>query len=66
MTWGPCPPAEQPAHVRQQCADLSAPLDYRRPHGRRITIKLSRIPAADPARRLGTLVHLAGGPGKAA
>ncbi|GIH73946.1 alpha/beta hydrolase [Planobispora longispora] len=64
LTWGPCPPAEQPAHVRQQCADLSAPLDYRRPHGRRITIKLSRIPAADPARRLGTLVHLAGGPGE--
>ncbi|MFI6507256.1 alpha/beta fold hydrolase [Streptosporangium sp. NPDC050855] len=63
-TWGPCPPATQPSHPHQQCADLRVPLDYDRPRGRHITVRLARITAADPARRLGTLVHLAGGPGE--
>jgi pimeloyl-ACP methyl ester carboxylesterase len=39
------------------------PLDYHRPHGRQITITISRIPAADPAHRLGVLVLSPGGPG---
>jgi pimeloyl-ACP methyl ester carboxylesterase len=64
LRWGPCPAAAEPVYTRQQCADLAVPLDYDRPNGPRITVKLARITAADPARRLGTLVHLAGGPGE--
>jgi pimeloyl-ACP methyl ester carboxylesterase len=38
-------------------------MDYRQPRGPQITVMMSRITAADPARRLGTLVLLPGGPG---
>jgi pimeloyl-ACP methyl ester carboxylesterase len=60
--WGDCPPELKP-HPRQKCADIRVPLDYRQPRGPQITVKMSRIAAADPARRLGTLVFLPGGPG---
>jgi pimeloyl-ACP methyl ester carboxylesterase len=60
--WGGCPPELRP-HPRQQCADIRVPLDYRQPRGTQITVKMSRITATDPARRLGTLVLLPGGPG---
>lgn len=60
--WSPCP-QDLKSHPRQECADIRVPLDYRQPHGPRITVKMSRITAADPARRLGTLVFLPGGPG---
>ena len=60
--WNDCPSELKP-HPRQKCADIEVPLDYRQPRGPHITIKMSRITAADPARRLGTLVFLPGGPG---
>ncbi|TDB75468.1 alpha/beta fold hydrolase [Micromonospora sp. KC723] len=50
-------------HPALRCATLSVPLDYRHPQGRHITVTVSRIPAGDPARRLGTLVLSPGGPG---
>ncbi|WP_196777550.1 alpha/beta fold hydrolase [Lentzea aerocolonigenes] len=46
-----------------QHAVLSVPLDHADPDGARIRLKLSRIPAADPARRRGVLIALNGGPG---
>ncbi len=70
--WGACPPESGPPvsgppesgrHPRQQCATIRVPMDYRNLRGRHITVVISRIPAADPARRLGTLVFLPGGPG---
>ncbi|GAA3701598.1 hypothetical protein GCM10022224_079330 [Nonomuraea antimicrobica] len=39
-----------------QCASVAVPLDYARPNGRSVTLALARIPAKDPARRLGSLV----------
>lgn len=60
LRWGPCPIELDPV---PECADLPVPLDYRHALGRQITIKISRIRAADPARRLGTLVISPGGPG---
>ena len=60
--WGDCPSELKP-HPRQKCADLRVPLDYRQPRGPHITVRMSRITAADLARRLGTLVILPGGPG---
>ena len=46
-----------------QCGEVTVPVDYSRPGGRRITLAVSRIPAADPARRRGTLIINPGGPG---
>ncbi|MEV0678999.1 alpha/beta hydrolase [Actinosynnema sp. NPDC050436] len=46
-----------------QCADISVPLDHARPHGRRITVAVSRIPATKP--KLGTLFLNGGGPAPA-
>jgi pimeloyl-ACP methyl ester carboxylesterase len=45
-----------------RCARITVPLDYTRPGGRTIKIALSRLPAADPARRIGTMVLNSGGP----
>jgi hypothetical protein len=65
IRWGECPAA--PAGVEldpgQTCGTLSVPLDYRRPGGRQITVAVSRIRAADPARRRGVLLLNPGGPG---
>jgi pimeloyl-ACP methyl ester carboxylesterase len=46
-----------------QCATATVPLDYDRPRGRTITLALIRLPAADPARRIGSLFPNPGGPG---
>ncbi|GAB2595779.1 alpha/beta hydrolase [Streptomyces capparidis] len=47
-----------------RCAKVTVPLDYTRPKGRTIEIAVSRLPAADPARRIGALVLNHGGPGE--
>jgi pimeloyl-ACP methyl ester carboxylesterase len=44
-----------------ECATARVPLDYDRPAGRTIDLALLRLPAADPARRIGTA--FVGGPG---
>ncbi|GCB48998.1 hypothetical protein SNL152K_6328 [Streptomyces sp. NL15-2K] len=46
-----------------RCADLTVPLDYTDPGGRTITVALSRLPATDPAHRVGPLLLNDGGPG---
>jgi pimeloyl-ACP methyl ester carboxylesterase len=46
-----------------QCATLKVPLDYAKPDGEQIGIALIRLKAADPGRRLGSLVFNFGGPG---
>jgi pimeloyl-ACP methyl ester carboxylesterase len=50
--------------VGGRCGEIQVPLDYTRPAGRTITVALSRRPATDPARRLGTLFVNTGGPGE--
>jgi pimeloyl-ACP methyl ester carboxylesterase len=46
-----------------ECATIRVPLDYDRPHGRRIELALIRLPAGNPARRIGSLFTNPGGPG---
>ncbi|WP_380282962.1 alpha/beta hydrolase [Kitasatospora purpeofusca] len=46
-----------------RCTEVAVPLDYRRPDGRTIGVALARLPATDPAHRLGTLFYNPGGPG---
>jgi pimeloyl-ACP methyl ester carboxylesterase len=42
---------------------LRVPLDYADPDGEQVPIAIARLEAGDPARRIGTLVYLPGGPG---
>ncbi|MBO9533318.1 MAG: alpha/beta fold hydrolase [Solirubrobacteraceae bacterium] len=59
ITWGACKPKVSGV----QCGVMPVPLDYTQPSGQRIGIDVIRRPAADPARRLGSLVFNPGGPG---
>ncbi|GAB2583909.1 hydrolase [Paractinoplanes abujensis] len=59
LRWGACPTG---APAPQECATLQVPLDYRHPHGRAISVEVSRIPAADPGKRKGVLMLNGGGP----
>src|SRR6478752_5937212 len=46
-----------------QCGTLQVPLDYSRPGGSTISLAVARLPATDPAHRIGSLVLNPGGPG---
>jgi len=46
-----------------QCAAVPAPLDYDHPRGAQIALSLIRLPASDPAHRIGSLLINPGGPG---
>jgi pimeloyl-ACP methyl ester carboxylesterase len=46
-----------------QCGAVEVPLDYGDPSGRRFDIAMARLPATDPANRIGTLFLNPGGPG---
>ncbi|GAB3466717.1 alpha/beta hydrolase [Actinophytocola sediminis] len=65
ITWGPCP---EPAPGGRQdprltCATVPVPLDYGDPDGTSIDLAISRLPAADAAKRHGVLLLNPGGPG---
>ncbi|MBT8223975.1 MAG: alpha/beta fold hydrolase [Dactylosporangium sp.] len=65
VAWGDCPPvaAGIERDPRQQCAVLTVPLNYRKPHGRTIDLAISRIATAEPGKRRGILLSNPGGPG---
>lgn len=64
VQWGACPPPPDGIpDAGQQCATLRVPLDYTHPNGQKITVAISRIPAANPAQRRGVLLMNPGGPG---
>jgi pimeloyl-ACP methyl ester carboxylesterase len=46
-----------------QCAEVPVPLDYGDPQGEQIGISVIRLPAGDPAQRIGSLMLNPGGPG---
>lgn len=58
LTWKPCAGAPD-----RQCTRAQVPLDYDAPTGARISLALAKLPAGDPARRIGTLFVNPGGPG---
>jgi len=79
ITWQPCPAYSDEALrlmappelldrfkeqlARLECGTISVPLDHGRPHGRTITVALTRLPATDRAHRAGSLALNPGGPG---
>src|SRR4051794_28634682 len=46
-----------------QCGTLQVPLDYSQPNGAKISLAVTRLPATDPAHRIGSLLLNPGGPG---
>lgn len=66
ITWqASCTELDPNASSNQECGTLQVPLDYKNPGGRKITVAVSRIPAADPSHRRGALLLNPGGPGGA-
>lgn len=69
LGWGGCAKGPEDATGRAldragaQCADVTVPLDYNDPRGRRITVAVSRLRATDTRRRIGSLLLNNGGPG---
>ncbi|MCW2530096.1 MAG: peptidase [Pseudonocardiales bacterium] len=61
LSWSECYPGD--GYPTLLCAKVVVPLDWNHPYGRRISIEISRIKAANPAKRLGVLFTNPGGPG---
>ncbi|GAA0590619.1 alpha/beta hydrolase [Kribbella sandramycini] len=61
INWGSC--GDAPELKPFQCASVEVPTDYDRPNGPTTTIALTRLPASDPAKKIGTLFTNPGGPG---
>lgn len=60
LTWAPCTDA---GLAGLECSSLRVPLDHRDPHGRQITIALSRAPHTATTGFQGSLLVNPGGPG---
>jgi len=64
LQFGACPASlDGVPDAGQQCATLQLPLDYADPNGRKITVAVSRLRAANPGSRRGVLLLNPGGPG---
>ncbi|GAA3128034.1 pimeloyl-ACP methyl ester carboxylesterase [Kribbella aluminosa] len=61
IKWGTC--GSDPRLKPFQCASVEVPTDYDNPHGPTTKIALTRLPATDPADKIGTLFTNPGGPG---
>lgn len=64
IEWGPCPEAAKGVtrHPGLTCATVTVPLNYDEPGGTSIEVAISRLAAADPAKRHGVLLLNPGGP----
>jgi pimeloyl-ACP methyl ester carboxylesterase len=61
LAWRACATTELPT---RECAEFVVPLSYREPQGATISLAVARVPASDPAGRLGSLFLNPGGPGQ--
>lgn len=61
LAWAACGLTGEAAGV--ECATADLPMDYDEPDGERVQIAVARVPAADPAKRIGSLFFNFGGPG---
>src|SRR5688500_12685294 len=60
LHWQPC---DGELGVGVECATATVPLDYDDPDGATVDLDLARVPAAEPAQRIGSLFVNPGGPG---
>ncbi|WP_448619286.1 alpha/beta hydrolase [Geodermatophilus sp. URMC 65] len=63
LTWTGCGTTAEAAAAGVECATADLPMDYDEPEGARVQIAVARVPAADPANRIGSLFVNPGGPG---
>ncbi len=66
LRWAKCPDARfipEDIRARARCATARVPLDYDRPNGATTKLALTKLTAARPARRIGSLFVNPGGPG---
>ncbi|GGQ19234.1 alpha/beta fold hydrolase [Streptosporangium pseudovulgare] len=59
--WGDCAGKDAPADMR--CAAIEVPVDWSRPDGPKITLKLARLATTEPRHRIGSVLGVPGGPG---
>ncbi|SDI79292.1 alpha/beta fold hydrolase [Nonomuraea jiangxiensis] len=59
QAWTPCPNDK----IGMECTDLQVPVDWRKPDGRKITLKLGRLKATGPGPSKGSVLLAYGGPG---
>ncbi|GAA0930328.1 alpha/beta fold hydrolase [Nonomuraea longicatena] len=57
LTWEGCAPAPM------ECTSIEVPVNWAEPGGRKIRLDLVRLPATEPARRIGSVLGVPGGPG---
>ena len=63
LPWAGCGLTDVAVTAGVQCASVAVPLDHDDPAGAQVQIALARVPATDPARRIGSLFLNPGGPG---
>jgi pimeloyl-ACP methyl ester carboxylesterase len=63
VDWAPCPPGDSLLE-NAECADVTVPLDYAKPNGKKISVAISRIKHTAPdSDYRGVLLTNPGGPG---
>ncbi|WP_448619285.1 alpha/beta hydrolase [Geodermatophilus sp. URMC 65] len=63
LSWAACGTTEDGTAAGVECASADVPMDYDEPEGESVRIALARVPATDPANRIGSLFVNPGGPG---
>ncbi|MCK2213076.1 alpha/beta hydrolase [Actinomadura sp. ATCC 31491] len=59
LPWAPCPADK----IGMECADLQVPIDWQKPDGRKLTLKLGRLKATGADGAKGSVLIAYGGPG---
>ena len=63
LSWAGCATTAEGQAAGVQCATAALPMDYDEPQGAQVNIAVARVPATDPAQRIGSLFFNFGGPG---
>ncbi|MFW3172157.1 alpha/beta hydrolase [Geodermatophilus sp. CPCC 206100] len=63
LAWASCGTTPEATAAGVECARAPLPMDYDDPAGEQVEIAVARIPATDPANRIGSLFFNLGGPG---
>ena len=66
LSWAACGTTPDGTAAGVECATAPLPMDYDDPQGKQVKIAVARVPATDPAQRIGSLFFNFGGPGGAA
>jgi pimeloyl-ACP methyl ester carboxylesterase len=63
LAWADCGVTDAGTAAGVQCATADLPMDYDAPDGDQVHIAVAKVPATDPAHRIGSLFFNFGGPG---